>query len=157
MKLFRLELLLSFALVALAGAPALAQPPRAAGSTAGQLAELSFEHGSSRLVLDAATRRRLNEIVGWAVTHPEALIVLDGHADRSGASPYNVRLSLRRAQTVRDQLVELGIQPDRIMVAAFGETGPRVSARRRVIVWGSAASFTRSPDRRPRPGAVARR
>jgi hypothetical protein len=62
-------------------------------------------------------------------------IVLDGHADPIGTGPYNVGLSLRRAEAVRDQLVKLGIDSERIVIASYGEDaliGGSYAAERRV-------------------------
>lgn len=53
-----------------------------------------------------------------------ATVTIGGHADRSGPAAYNVRLSARRAQTVRDALVARGISADMISTEAFGETAP---------------------------------
>tara|TARA_X000000950_G_scaffold289312_1_gene411865 strand:- start:5147 stop:5494 length:348 start_codon:yes stop_codon:yes gene_type:complete len=47
---------------------------------------------------------------------------IGGHADRSGAAAYNVRLSARRAAVVRDALVARGVSADMISTEAFGET-----------------------------------
>ena len=53
-------------------------------------------------------------------------VVLAGHADASGPDRYNVVLSERRAQNVRDYLAGRGI-PEAIMrTEAFGESRPLV-------------------------------
>ena len=68
----------------------------------------------------------VDAIVEAAARHAVTVIV-DGHADRAGADPYNRRLSERRADAVRDALVARGIDPGRIEVNAFGESRPRVA------------------------------
>ncbi len=50
-----------------------------------------------------------------------------GHTDRVGTVPYNDALSLRRADRVRNDLVQLGIPSDRITVAGRGEREPIVA------------------------------
>src|SRR5262249_21384005 len=45
-----------------------------------------------------------------------------GHADRSGPEDYNMALSLRRADSVREALIAGGISPDAITVAGRGES-----------------------------------
>ncbi len=55
-----------------------------------------------------------------------ARIVLAGHADRAGPQSYNWTLSRRRAETVRSALVALGVNPERILSNAYGETRPSV-------------------------------
>lgn len=51
---------------------------------------------------------------------------LTGHADRSGTTRYNQRLSMRRAIAVRNQLERLGIGRNDIAVFARGEAEPLV-------------------------------
>ena len=106
----------------------------------GELCEIDFQVGSARIPTAQQNNEKLGMIAGWAQEHPEGLIVLDGHADRSGEAPQNVRLSMRRAASVRDELVGLGVDPDRIVMAAFGSDGPQrsnIAENRRVTVWGT--------------------
>jgi outer membrane protein OmpA-like peptidoglycan-associated protein len=49
-----------------------------------------------------------------------------GHADRSGTDAYNLRLSQRRAEAVRDELVRQGVPANQIVIAAKGEREPLV-------------------------------
>ncbi|NKB48922.1 MAG: outer membrane beta-barrel protein [Alphaproteobacteria bacterium] len=53
-------------------------------------------------------------------------ITATGHADRSGATDYNDALSARRAQAVRTQLGQLGIDPLSVATFARGEADPLV-------------------------------
>ncbi len=53
-------------------------------------------------------------------------VIVDGHADRAGAAPYNVVLSRRRANAVTRGLVARGLSRERLAVHAFGESRPRV-------------------------------
>lgn len=65
-------------------------------------------------------------------------VVLAGHADRSGAASYNVGLSQRRANRVRDYLTAGGIGGGSMTTQAFGETRPAVDT----------ADGVREPDNR---------
>jgi outer membrane protein OmpA-like peptidoglycan-associated protein len=56
----------------------------------------------------------------------KARIVATGHADRSGPEDYNMALSLRRANAVKDALVRDGVPPMAISVIGKGETQPLV-------------------------------
>jgi OOP family OmpA-OmpF porin len=47
-----------------------------------------------------------------------------GHTDSVGPEAYNQQLSVRRATTVRDFLVEMGANPNIIDVSGMGETSP---------------------------------
>jgi len=55
-----------------------------------------------------------------------ARIDVTGHADRSGPADYNMRLSRRRANNVKAELVRQGIPAGSITVYAKGETDPLV-------------------------------
>jgi len=47
-----------------------------------------------------------------------------GHTDDWGSDEYNMSLSLRRAETVRDYLISKGIAADRLSARAYGESQP---------------------------------
>ncbi|MCX7361164.1 MAG: OmpA family protein [Alphaproteobacteria bacterium] len=55
-----------------------------------------------------------------------ARITATGHADKSGPDGYNMALSLRRANTVKDALVRNGVPATAISVIGRGETMPLV-------------------------------
>jgi outer membrane protein OmpA-like peptidoglycan-associated protein len=52
--------------------------------------------------------------------------VVIGQTDRLAADDYNDRLSLQRAERVRDELVKLGISSRRIRTAGRGEREPLI-------------------------------
>ncbi len=55
---------------------------------------------------------------------PDTKIEIQGHTDNIGSDQYNLKLSERRAQTVRDYLVSKGIDPSRLTVKGYGESMP---------------------------------
>jgi OOP family OmpA-OmpF porin len=52
------------------------------------------------------------------------VILAIGHADRIGSGAYNQKLSLRRAETVKQYLVGKGIEPNRVYADGKGKTQP---------------------------------
>jgi hypothetical protein len=84
--------------------------------------------------MPAASGSQLGQIAAWADDHFDALIVVDGHADARGPAADNVRLSMRRARLVRDQLIAMGVDPSQIIISAFGSEGRRQA---RVAIWGT--------------------
>jgi len=54
-------------------------------------------------------------------------IQVTGHADRLGPEPYNKRLSLQRAETVKKYLTEKGVSLERIQLQAKGEAVPVIN------------------------------
>jgi outer membrane protein OmpA-like peptidoglycan-associated protein len=118
-------------------ATALAQPDASLHPRVGQLAQLRFAPGSAEIVFDSNGKvaAKLARAASWAHENPHGLVVLDGHADRAGSEPANLRMSMQRAKAVRDQLIDAGVDPGQIVVAAFGEDGPRHDGT--VIVWAT--------------------
>lgn len=86
-----------------------------------------------RVIDDAVATAQRMGIVDFSVT---------GHADRSGPESYNLALSLRRANAVRDALIARGVKASGISVAGRGEAenavptadGVREPANRRVEI-----------------------
>ncbi|MRS01804.1 OmpA family protein [bacterium] len=60
--------------------------------------------------------------------YPDTTTVIEGHADNRGNYEYNIKLSERRADSVRSYLVEkFGIEPSRISTKGYGYTKPIAS------------------------------
>jgi outer membrane protein OmpA-like peptidoglycan-associated protein len=74
----------------------------------------------------AQSKLEISKIFSEIAGHPSPEIVVVGHTDRVGALAYNDGLSLRRAERVRDGLVQMGIPRDQIGVAGRGEREPIV-------------------------------
>ena len=55
---------------------------------------------------------------------PETVLRVDGHTDSTGSEEYNQRLSERRAESVRNALIQRSVHPDRIEHLGYGETMP---------------------------------
>lgn len=54
--------------------------------------------------------------------YPQTMIRVEGHTDASGSDAYNQMLSERRAQAVKNALVQQGVDPRRIEAVGYGET-----------------------------------
>lgn len=72
-------------------------------------------------VLADTTGGRLSELAGAVAKMRDVRVQLDGFADERGDSEYNMKLSEKRVNFVRDQLVAAGINPSKIRVSAHGE------------------------------------
>ena len=72
---------------------------------------------------------RARQIVAQAATAAQSAatrIEVDGYTDLSGTAAYNQRLSVRRAQSVKAELVRDGVQPAEIAIEGRGESNPLV-------------------------------
>jgi len=66
------------------------------------------------------------DVIADAATLGAPPISVTGHTDLSGSAEYNMGLSLRRADSVRDALIAGGVTPDQITTAGRGEEEPAV-------------------------------
>jgi OOP family OmpA-OmpF porin len=82
-----------------------------------------FEFNSAELKDESyATLNEVVDILKAQKQLPE--INIEGHTDSIGSASYNKKLSLKRAQSVRDYLIEQGIDAEKLRAAGFGETKP---------------------------------
>jgi len=85
---------------------------------------LNFELGGDRLTRESEPV--LEQVRAALAAAPAADLVIVGHTDRVGSVESNDRLSLQRAQAIRDRLVGAGAAAERISVAGRGEREPLV-------------------------------
>ncbi len=64
----------------------------------------------------------LDKIAAMLRQNPDAKIEIQGHTDNIGTAEYNQRLSEKRAGTVKNYLVEKGIEKERLFPKGFGFT-----------------------------------
>jgi outer membrane protein OmpA-like peptidoglycan-associated protein len=85
--------------------------------------EVLFTSGKAELL--PAAQAKLTEVAN-ALTQqgPDANIVVEGHTDAQGKEAFNLDLSTRRAQAVRDYLASHGVAPDRIRAEGLGFSRP---------------------------------
>ncbi len=87
----------------------------------------SINFDFNKAVLHAQDKELLSRIAGILLTSSDYRIDIHGHTDDVGTDEYNRGLSERRAQAVRDYLVEAGINPGIISTQGFGKARPRFS------------------------------
>ncbi len=68
----------------------------------------------------------LNRIAGILMTFRGYTIAVYGYTDDIGTQDYNLQLSERRAEAVRDFFVQTGISPTIMSTKGFGKSDPRV-------------------------------
>lgn len=83
---------------------------------------IGFPDGGAEL--DATALAALEQMLSSDQIALGGPISLAGHTDSEGSDTVNVRASGRRAEAVRDWLVEKGVAESRIKIIAFGEQNP---------------------------------
>ena len=90
-------------------------------------AEALFAYNKSELSTNGK-QRISDEIISKMKEDPQdEVVVVTGYTDRIGSQQYNMKLSQRRADSVKAYMVEQGIDGSRIETAARGEADPIVS------------------------------
>jgi outer membrane protein OmpA-like peptidoglycan-associated protein len=106
------------------------------------LGEKSIRFDFDKAEIKPEYRDILNRIAGVLMTLKQYSIYVYGYTDDVGTKEYNLKLSGRRAQAVRNSLIQAGIKPGVITNKGFGKSDPRVkgdspkarSANRRVEI-----------------------
>ncbi|TNE29240.1 MAG: flagellar motor protein MotB [Bacteroidetes bacterium] len=86
------------------------------------LKNVFFEYDSFEL--QNPSKIELNRLVGFMELNPDVKIRVDGHTDDEGNAAYNAKLSLDRAEAVKQYLVSQGVSEGRVQVKGFGATVP---------------------------------
>ncbi len=89
---------------------------------AGFIKPVYFAYDSIELSEEA--RGILAKNVEYFKRRPSTKVMIEGHADSRGTNEYNLALAERRADAVRDYLVNLGVAADRVTIVSKGEEQP---------------------------------
>src|SRR3546814_3265672 len=104
-----------------------------------RISDWSSDVCSSDLTLREQDKPFLNEFASVIREHhPNVLVTVEGFADPAGSAAYNKRLGQRRAEAVREQLVQAGgLRADKVRAVSYGE-----DANRQVVAgdWGDRTS-----------------
>ena len=84
-----------------------------------------FDFDSAALSYDAQVT--LSRQHAFLQLNPEAVVVIEGHADERGTREYNLALGDRRASAARDYLLAKGIDAARIRTVSYGKERPAMS------------------------------
>ena len=67
----------------------------------------------------------LENVAQFLKEYPKAEMTIEGHTDSIGTKDYNMDLSRRRAESVKDYIVnKYGIEPERLETVGYGESRP---------------------------------
>lgn len=95
------------------------------GCAVGQSVVLQGVHFAfDKATLTSSSRDILRRVARTLKDSPGFRVMLAGHTDSRGSAQYNLALSRRRADAVRDFLVNHGVDPSRLVTRGYGETRP---------------------------------
>jgi outer membrane protein OmpA-like peptidoglycan-associated protein len=77
--------------------------------------------------LKPGAREKLAKVSGILLAYPTLHVNVEGHTDSVGTDEYNLKLSQRRADAVRDYLTSNGISTENVSSLGLGKDGPVAS------------------------------
>jgi outer membrane protein OmpA-like peptidoglycan-associated protein len=102
-------------------------PVSAAEKDEGEFALVGINFDFNKTEISAESLPVLYKIAEILLTHPGLKIEIQGHTDDIGTEINNQKVSLERAEVVKNFLVSKGVNENRITAVGFGETKPAVS------------------------------
>jgi len=108
---------------------AVPEPPKAGETAPGKAAATAafetvfFDYDKSDLRKEA--REVLNKNAGL-INKSTDKVRIEGHCDERGSAEYNLALGERRAKSVQQYLITLGVAADRLSIISYGKEKPAV-------------------------------
>lgn len=87
-----------------------------------QLQPIFFDYDKANIRPDQVVALDKNNSI--LKNYPSVKLLLEGHCDERGTEEYNLALGERRAKSVKDYLIDLGIEENRIRTISYGESRP---------------------------------
>ena len=112
----------------------------------------NFKIGSDKI--DKKYYPKIKKLADILKENPNIKIEIEGHTDNIGSEEYNYELSLKRANSLKNILInEYKIDPKRIKIKGFGATQPIASNKtkegrmknRRIVVINTTNKITSNP------------
>lgn len=84
--------------------------------------DVTFDTNSS--IVRPGLYSEIDRVSNVIKKYPDTVIMIEGHTDSKGSEAYNMDLSRRRADAVKDLFIDRGVAPSRLEIAAYGESKP---------------------------------
>ncbi len=108
----------------------------------------------NKSTLRSGAIQNVDKLARFMKSDPKINVMIEGYTDNTGKPDYNKRLSLRRAEAVRDALVSDGINSQRVITKGFGseypvssnktEAGRQENRRVEIVVSDENGNFPKS-------------
>lgn len=110
------------------GAPAIDSTPMnfdVSGSDSGKISGLTTVHFDyDKATLSAESKKEIKGNADWMKSNGNVKVQVEGHCDARGSIEYNLSLGERRAQSVKNYMVSLGIPAARLSIISYGKEKP---------------------------------
>lgn len=83
-----------------------------------------------KATLRSESKEALDEMARILRDNPNVTIEMASHTDRKGSEEYNIDLSSRRARSVIDYLISVGIAPERLQSQGYGKSRPKTITKK---------------------------
>ena len=94
----------------------------------GEGIKITFDSGlmfaTNQSSLNATTKENLKNLATTLLKYEDTNVLVEGHTDNTGTNEYNLTLSKKRASSVQDYLISLGLDNSRMEIAGYGESQP---------------------------------
>lgn len=82
-----------------------------------------------RATVKDSERSKVDRVARFLQDNRGAAVSIEGHCDERGTEEYNLALGERRAQSIRNYLIDSGVSPDQARTLSYGEARPAVDAQ----------------------------
>lgn len=90
----------------------------------GKIVSNAIRFDVNKATLKPESMGAINEIYDLLKDHPEVKFSIEGHTDSDGDDDFNLKLSEKRAEKVKNKLVQMGIDEERLTFTGHGEKMP---------------------------------
>ncbi len=89
------------------------------------LGDVFYDFNKSEFSTNNAEQLETN--ANWIKAHSAKSIIIEGNCDERGTIEYNLALGKRRANSARDYIIHLGVDPTRLKIISNGKNKPFAS------------------------------
>lgn len=82
---------------------------------------------TARVTLRPESRATVDRIAAYLAGRPDRVALIESFTDATGDAERNLDLSIRRADAVKERMVEDGVSPDQVVTVGFGQEYPVAS------------------------------
>ncbi|MCB1114022.1 MAG: OmpA family protein [Chlamydiia bacterium] len=100
--------------------------PSQSYETAGIFKNVEFDFDNYQIRGDQNSRT-IAAISNYMRNHPNTYLFIEGHCDQRGPEAYNLSLGAKRANAVRNELVQMGVNPDNLFTISYGKERPLIN------------------------------